>query len=76
METIQVSTSTESRRKTGPLKRQERTEVMIHLCATSSASGRGPSLAGFPAGTTLVKKPHSFPEIEAETAIAKPPYAH
>jgi len=49
---------------------------MIHLCATSSASGKGPSLAGFPAGETLVKKPHSFPDIEAETAIAKPLHGH
>jgi len=27
-------------------------------------------------GATLVKKPHSFPEIEAETAIAKPLHGH
>jgi len=76
METIQVSTSTKSRPKIGSLKRQERTEVMIHLCATSSASGRGPSVAGFPAGGNPIKKPHSFPDIEAETAIAKPLHGH
>jgi len=72
METIQVSTSTKSCRKTSSLQRQERTEVIIHLCATSSASGQESRLAGLPADVTLSKKPHSFPDIEAETAIAKP----
>ena len=76
METIQVSTSTKSPQKTGPRKRQERTEVIIHLCATSSASGRGSRIARLPAGVILSKKPHSFPDIEAETAIAKPQHVH
>jgi len=32
--------------------------------------------AGFPANGNPVVKPHSFSDIEAETAIAKPPNAH
>jgi hypothetical protein len=54
----------------------KRTEVVIHLCATSSASVRGSDFAGIPAIGNPVIKPHSFPDIEAETAIAKPPNAH
>jgi hypothetical protein len=56
--------------------RQKRTEVIFHLSATSSASIRGPDFANLPASGNPVPKPHSFPDIEAETAIAKPPYAH
>ena len=58
------------------LSRQKRTEVIFHLCATSSASVRGSDFASFPASGNPVIKPHSFPDIEAETAIAKPLYAH
>jgi len=36
----------------------------------------GPIFANIPALGNPVTKPHSFPDIEAETAIAKPPYAH
>jgi len=62
--------------KINSLTRQKRTEVIIYLRATSSASGCGPYFAAFPAKQKPSKKPHSFPDIEAETAIAKPPYAH
>jgi hypothetical protein len=62
--------------KTPFYAKRQRPEVILYLCATSSASGRGPDLAIFLASGNPVKKPHSFPDIEAETAIAKPPYAH
>jgi len=55
---------------------QKRIEVIFHLCTTSSASVRGPGFANLPASGNPVLKPHSFPDIEAETAIAKPPYAY
>jgi len=58
------------------LSRQKRIEVIFHLCATSSASVRSPDFANLPASGNPVIKPHSFPDIEAETAIAKLPYAH
>jgi hypothetical protein len=58
------------------LSRQKRIEVIFYLYATSSASARGSVFANFPANGNPVIKPHSFPDIEAETAIAKPPYAH
>jgi len=54
----------------------KRTEVVFHLSATSSASVHGPDFANLPASGNPVIKPQSFPDIEAETAIAKPPYAH
>jgi hypothetical protein len=64
-----------------PLKKRlpyaaKRTEVILYLRITSSASGRGPDFADFPASGNPVIKPRSFPDIEAETAIAKLPYMH
>jgi hypothetical protein len=58
------------------LSRQKRIEVIFNLRATSSASVRGSDFASFPASGNPVIKPHSFPDNEAETAIAKPPNAH
>jgi len=72
----QVSTSTgQASEKRLPCA-AKRTEVISYLYITSSASGRGPDFAYFPASGNPVIKPHSFPDIEAETAIAKLPYAH
>jgi hypothetical protein len=60
----------------GLLTRKKRAEAIFQLCATSSASVRGPDFANLPASGNPVTKPHSFPYIEAETVIAKLPYAH
>jgi hypothetical protein len=57
------------------LIRKKRAEVILQLCATSSASVGGPDFANLPASGNPVTKPHSFPYIEAETVIAKLPYA-
>jgi hypothetical protein len=58
------------------LTRKKRAEVIFHLCATSSASVQGPDFASLAASGNPVIKPQSFPDIEAETAIAKLPYTH
>jgi hypothetical protein len=72
----QVSTSSKKPLTNGLLSRLKRAEVIFQLYATSSASIRGSDFANIPASGNPAIKPHSFPDFEAETAIAKPPYAH
>ena len=76
METIRFPLHSGEPLITGLLSHKKRTEVIFNLYATSSASVRGSDSANLPASGNPVIKPHSFPDIEAETAIAKLPYAH
>jgi hypothetical protein len=56
--------------------RQKRTEFIVHLFSTSSASSRGSDFAVFAAKPGSSKKPRSFSGIEAETMFAKPLFAN